>query len=97
MDTNKVCDMLVQSMVMRRENLRREADAFGGLIADVVRGNQWRNVVDIDLVLGAVYVVRRKYTDGYGEPGLSRWTSHGWRDEFGRPLHGGGNGVEVLV
>jgi len=91
-------DVIVGHLTEHKKRLRRQAKAVDGLIAAISPGESWRDVHSVDLEIGTVYVVRRSYADGVvGEPGLSRWTTDGWRDEFGSPLTPSGRSVDVLV
>jgi len=90
-------DVIIGQLAARRERLLRDAKAIGRLIRSVAPGETWIDVHDIELVIGVVYVVRRRNLDGSGDPGLSRWTKAGWHDEYGAPLSMRGTGVQVLV
>ncbi len=91
-------DVIVGNLYEHKKHLLRQARAVDRLIANIAPGESWRDVHSVDLEIGTIYVVRRSYADNVvGEPGLSKWTTEGWRDEFGSPLTPSGRSVDVLV
>ena len=91
-------DAIIGQMTAHRDRLHRQAREVDRLIADIAPGESWLDAHSADLKIGAVYVVRRRHAGGgIGQPGLSRWTKNGWRDEYGTPLALRGCGVDVLV
>lgn len=89
--------VIVRRYTADRDHLRKTADAVDAVLQDVRPGDRWVDAHDANLVVGNVYVVRRRFKTGVGNPGLSRWTRNGWRDEYGAPLSALGIGVHVLV
>lgn len=99
----KALDNIIAQLDHRRiRHLKqaKEAEAIIALTRKIPARGKWLDVGKVNLVVGSVYMVRRKY--GYPqklvmEPALAFWLDSGWQDIHGDMYPGFHGTIEVWV
>lgn len=76
----------------------KEAEAIIALARKIPARGKWLDVVKVNLVVGSVYMVRRKYVRPQRltmEPELCFWLDSGWQDIHGDMYPGFHGTIEV--